>query len=74
MHAVSFNAVQRLSEISIGLNCGAFNASQGISAMDFVLLGGEEGLLFFFIGPRSLDRYHVSRFNDKVDCDLRRSD
>ena len=49
MHAVSFNAVHLMwqSEISIGLNCGAFNASQRASAMGFVLLGREKGFLFF---------------------------
>ena len=40
----------RQSEISICLNYDAFNASQGASAMGFVLLSGEKGVLFF-IGP-----------------------
>ena len=37
----------QIAAISIGSNCGAFNASQGASGTGFVLLGGEKGSLFF---------------------------
>ena len=41
----------QIAAISIGSNCGAFNASQGASATGFVLLGGEKGRLFFHWPP-----------------------
>ena len=60
MHAVSFNATVR---DSIHLNCGAFNAPQGIFANApqgifalNVCLIRRQKRISFLIGPRRLDR------------------
>ena len=64
MHAVSFNVVSAAVRDSYGSNCGAFNASQGASATDFVLLGGENHSFFSLAAASSTDVHRVKQKKD----------